>query len=231
MSAATPLTLLIVEDHLALREMLTEALETLGYQVVACESAEDALAHSQLAQCQISVLDLNLPGEDGLFLAEQLRLRYPTIGLIMLTVRNQIADKLAGYDAGADIYFPKPVVIEELHAAIQALARRLPGLQNAELTLHFATSQLRNTQQQTTTLTNEDTRLLLILAQANQQPLEYWQLADALELDLECHNLRTILEKRISRLRQKLLQLNVPTTAIKALRGVGYQLKLNVHIE
>ncbi len=230
MSTATPLTLLIVEDHLALREMLTEALETLGYQVVACESAEDALAHSQLAQCQISVLDLNLPGEDGLFLAEQLRLRYPTIGLIMLTVRNQIADKLAGYDAGADIYFPKPVVIEELHAAIQALARRLPGLQNAELTLYFATNQLSNTQN-TTTLTAEDTRLLLILAQANQQPLEYWQIADALELDLECHNLRTILEKRISRLRQKLLKLNVPTTALKALRGVGYQLNLNVHIK
>ncbi len=230
MSQHNNIKLLLVEDHLALREVFYESLTAQGYQVAAFESAEDALAAADIDLCKVALLDLNLPGEDGLFLATELRMRTPSIGIIMLTTRNQIADKLAGYEAGADIYLPKPVSPEELKAAIQAVCRRIPNLNEATLTLHFSTGQLVNTHLESVLLSQEDSRLLTLLAQAPQQQLEYWELAEYLKLDMDNVQMRTALEKRISRLRKKLAQLNQPSSSIKAIRGFGYKFNLFVNI-
>ena len=231
MSAHPTLSLLLVEDHLAFREMLTESLQENGHAVHAFESAEAALAG--IAQCQINIaiLDVNLPGEDGLYLAEQLRQQLPSLGVIMLTVRNAVADKLAGYESGADIYLPKPVVPEELNAAIKALSRRLDPQQTADIQFNATRCELTNPQNQSVSLTEEDARLLIALAQAPRHTLEFWQLAETLQLDLDSPTLRTNLEKRISRLRQKLTQLEQPATAIKAIRGFGYRLTITVNIQ
>lgn len=222
--------LLLVEDHFALREMMLESLHALNYPVLAYESSEKALASTNAGACHIALLDINLPGENGLYLAQQLRLKNPNIGIILLTVRNQLADKLEGYKAGADLYLPKPVAPEELDAAIQALCRRIPSLQQADLILHHATQQISNTLQASLRLSPEDCRLLTVLVQASQSRLEYWELAEHLSLDLDSETLRSNLEKRVSRLRCKLTQLGQPSTAIKALRGYGYQLTCSVQI-
>lgn len=229
MPARSAIKLLLVEDHLALREMMTESLYNLGYQVAAYESAEAALA-SEDTCCPIALLDVNLPGEDGLYLAQQLRLKHPGIGIILMTVRHQLADKLEGYAAGADIYLPKPVAPEELDATIQALCRRIPSLKQADLILYHAHQQLANFEHNCVQLTAEDCRLLTVLAQAPQSRLEYWELAECLSLDLDSNTLRSNLEKRASRLRHKLIQLNQPATVIKALRGYGYQLTCTVQV-
>lgn len=226
----TQLNLLLVEDHIALREVFCESLILQGHRVCAFESAEEALAAPDLETFDVALLDLNLPGEDGLYLAAKLRMRSPNIGIIMLTVRNQISDKLAGYAAGADMYLPKPIAPEELNAAIQAVCRRIPNLNSSELTLHFATNQLTSSSQNSVALSQEDSRLLALLIQAPQKSLEYWELAEYLELDLDNENLQTTLEKRISRLRKKLAQLDQPSSAIKAIRGHGYKLNISVKI-
>ncbi len=224
MSAHPTLSLLLVEDHLALREMLTESLQENGHAVHAFESAEAVLADIDKCQIDIAILDLNLPGEDGLYLAERLRRQLPGLAIIMLTVRNAVADKLAGYESGADIYLPKPVVPEELNAAIKALSRRIGPKQTADIQFNATRGELTNTRNQSVSLTEEETRLLIALAQAPHNKLEFWQLAETLQLDLDSLSLRTNLEKRISRLRQKLAQLEQPATAIKAIRGFGYRL-------
>lgn len=224
------LKILLVEDHLALREVFSEYLTAQGHYIFAYESAEAALESAEISTFQIALLDLNLPGEDGLYLAERLRMQAPNIGIIMLTVRNQIADKIAGYNAGADIYLPKPVIPEELNATIQAVCRRIQPLIRTDLTLNFSTQQLTNSDHESVTLSLEETRLITTLSQAPQQQLELWELAEYLGLDLESGKLRTTIEKRVSRLRQKLAQLNQPTSAIKFIRGYGYQLTLSVNI-
>ena len=229
MSATHSLKLLIVEDHTALRAMLSETLEALGYHVEAFESAELALEQWHQS-ADIALLDVNLPGEDGLYLAQQLRLDRPNLGVIVMSVRNQIGDKIAGYDAGADIYLPKPIDPDELNAAIQALARRIPQASHSDLVLEHMTLQLTNQAQDSVTLSNDECRLLMALSQAPERQQEYWELAEKLDLDLDSDTLRSNLEKRISRLRKKLTQLQQPSTAIKTLRNKGYQLTIAVKV-
>lgn len=229
MSKQSALNLLLVEDHPALREMFSLTLQDLGYNVTAYDSAEATLAQSN-ADRQIALLDVNLPGEDGLYLAQQLRFKNPNIGIIITTVRNQVADKLAGYQSGADMYLPKPVTPEELDAAIQSLARRLPEVAPHDLTLTAATLQLSNQQKYAVTLSSDECRLLTALAAAPQQRQEYWELAEKLDLDLDSSTLRATLEKRVSRLRKKLVELEQPSTTIKTLRNVGYELTVKVKI-
>ncbi len=224
------LKLLLVEDHLALREVFSESLTIQGHKVSAYGSAEEALESADISALDVALLDLNLPGEDGLYLASQLRMHAPHIGIIMITARNQTTDRLSGYQAGTDIYLTKPVSPEELNTAIQTVCRRIPHLNKADLTLNFATGQLLNAEMDSVVLSQEDSRLITLLAQAPEQKLEYWELAEYLDLDLDNSNLRSILEKRISRLRKKLSQLNQPSSSLKSVRGYGYKLNISVKI-
>ncbi len=123
---ASGLNIIVVEDHDDLREVTVEALQGLGHRVrgLACAEALDAALRA--APADLLVLDLNLPGEDGISLARRVRVVRPELGIIMVTVRAQVRDKIEGYGSGADLYLAKPTSIEELEAAIKALARRLP---------------------------------------------------------------------------------------------------------
>lgn len=223
--------LMLVEDHFALRDMVTESLVEYGYEVFAFESAEDALQLAMIEEVQVAVLDINLPGEDGLFLAEELRTRNPNIGIVILSARNQVSDKILGYSAGADIYLPKPIEPEELHAAIQAVLRRIPTFRPGNLVLDIYQNVLKTPDQKQVQLSPEECRLLIALSQAPDKKLEYWTLAERLELNLDSDTLRSNLEKRVSRLRKKLTQINQPATAIKTKRNLGYQLTISLSIQ
>ena len=117
--------IIVVEDHEALREVTVAALQDMGHKVRGVDRAEALDEELPAFRPHLLILDLNLPGEDGVSLARRVRKAHPEIGIIMVTVRNQLGDKLTGYDSGADLYLTKPTSIEELAAAIQALSRRL----------------------------------------------------------------------------------------------------------
>ncbi|MDO9140741.1 MAG: response regulator, partial [Methylobacter sp.] len=119
------MNIIVIEDHEVLREVTIAALQDMGHIVEGIESAEALPVLLEGFQANIMVLDLNLPGEDGISLAQRLRKSHPEIGIIMVTARMELDDKLAGYQSGADIYLTKPTSIEELGAAVQALSRRL----------------------------------------------------------------------------------------------------------
>ncbi len=139
-------TLLLVEDHRDIAEMVHAFLEGRGYQV---DYAADGLTGLHLAVANdydAIVLDLMLPGLDGIELCRQLRTRARrATPLLMLTARDTLHDKLEGLDAGADDYLVKPFDIEELEARIRALVRRARGemapalLRVADLSLDTAT--------------------------------------------------------------------------------------------
>src|SRR5215213_11387202 len=121
--------LLVVDDEPAVRESLRRALELEGYRVQLAEDGADAVA--QLAaseQPDAVVLDLLMPGMDGLDVCRHVRRTGSTLPVLMLTARDGVGDRVAGLDAGADDYVVKPFALEELLARVRALLRRAtPG--------------------------------------------------------------------------------------------------------
>jgi two-component system OmpR family response regulator len=116
---------LLVEDHAALAEAVAEALRRAGFSVDHAASAEDAREMAALADYDLAILDLGLPDGDGLSLMPVLR-RDGQVPVIVLTARDQLSDRLAGLDGGADDYVVKPVEMPELVARCRAVLRR-PG--------------------------------------------------------------------------------------------------------
>lgn len=116
--------LLIVEDERALRSVLTERLKKEGYSVDACATGTDARHYLSAAPYDIVLLDIMLPGVDGLTLLREARERGQDTPILLLTARDSIEDRVKGLDAGADDYLTKPFSHEELMARIRVLTRR-----------------------------------------------------------------------------------------------------------
>ncbi len=219
-----PLNILVVEDHDDLREATVATLAAMGHAVrgVDCaEALDEALASFRP---DLLLLDLNLPGEDGLSIARRLRAAEPDIGIIMVTARNQVHDVTRGYGSGADIYVTKPTSPEELSAAIHALARRLrpPARTGTPLVLNIHALQLQGPQA-SIDIAGHEYQLLAALARARDHRMETWQLLELLGKPIEELEKRT-LAVQIVRLRKKLLDAGAREPTIKALRGSGYQL-------
>ncbi|MDP1526099.1 MAG: response regulator transcription factor [Rhodocyclaceae bacterium] len=220
----TLLNILVVEDHDDLREATVATLVAMGHAVhgVDCaEALDDALVSFRP---DLLLLDLNLPGEDGLSIARRMRAAAPEIGIIMVTARNQVRDVTQGYSSGADIYVTKPTAPEELSAAIHALARRLrpPARAGTQLVLNTHALQLEGPQA-SIAVSGHEYQLLAALARARDHRLETWQLLELLGKPIEEQEKRT-LAVQIVRLRKKLLDAGASEPTIKALRGTGYQL-------
>jgi DNA-binding response OmpR family regulator len=118
------LKVLIVEDETALREAMIRILNHFGYDVYGVGSSGELDNALRIFSADILILDINLPGEDGIQIANRIR-KKSACGIIMLTGRNQIELRLNSYKSGADMFFAKPIDPEELHAAIESLGRRL----------------------------------------------------------------------------------------------------------
>jgi DNA-binding NarL/FixJ family response regulator len=129
------LEIVVVEDNAALLAVTLNALRLPGNSVRGVESAEEFLAGINLQSVDVAVIDLNLGGRDGIWLAQQLREACPRVGIVMATARVSLQDRLAGYEMGADIYLLKPVEPGELVAAVQALGRRLSSAVSGQTTL------------------------------------------------------------------------------------------------
>jgi DNA-binding response OmpR family regulator len=229
----TVLKIIVVEDHDALREMTVEALCEQGHHAIGVDSAE-ALPDWVGMPPDVMVIDLNLPGEDGISLSRRVRAAQPGIGIIMLTARSQTAEKTLGYQSGADIYLTKPTSIEELSAALQAVARRLkpvsavPAERVAAFTLDMQRLMLSGPQAQVS-LNALEAAVVSALACALWQRLENWQLLKLLGKS-EASYTKARLEVLIFRLRKKLVQAGADGHAIKVIRQVGYQLGVAVRV-
>jgi two-component system OmpR family response regulator len=116
--------ILIVEDHVKLRTNLRELLDSEGYQTVAVGCFADALKAIQSTEFELIVLDLGLPGGNGLDILRQLRTRNTSTPVMILTARDTVEDRVAGLDTGADDYLVKPFAHAEFLARIRALLRR-----------------------------------------------------------------------------------------------------------
>jgi DNA-binding response OmpR family regulator len=219
---------MVVEDHDALREVTIEALSQRGHNVRGVDSAEALPDEPGLFPIDLLVIDLNLPGEDGLSLAARIRAAQPDIGIIMVTARGQVRDRMVGYDSGADIYLTKPTSADELIAAVRALTRRIrPDDQSASaLTLNLDAMVLQGPGGRCS-LSSHESAILAAFVRAKDHVLETWQLVALTEKDVTEAN-KKALEVQIVRLRKKLQQAGALEPTIKAIRGQGYRLCVKV---
>jgi two-component system response regulator MprA len=134
--------ILVVDDERAVRESLRRALELEGYEIELAGDGQEALSRLEQngeGQPDAVILDLLMPGVDGLEVCRRLRREGNRVPVLMLTARDEVQNRVAGLDAGADDYVTKPFALEELVARVRALLRRTGGSNEV---LHFADLQL-----------------------------------------------------------------------------------------
>jgi len=122
---SAPIQVAVCEDNDALRDILVSVLPRFGLRVFGVGSSEALDRLLQERPVDIVVLDIGLPGEDGLSAAARLRQERPELGIVMLTARALLDDRIRGMHQGADLYFVKPVDMAELAASLTSLHRRL----------------------------------------------------------------------------------------------------------
>jgi two-component system, OmpR family, response regulator MprA len=137
--------ILVVDDERAVRESLRRALTLEGYDVDLAEDGEQALENVRRGEPDALILDVLMPGLDGLEVSRRLRRGGSKVPILMLTARDAVENRVEGLDAGADDYVTKPFALEELLARIRALLRRTTG---GEDVLTFADVELDPTTRQ-----------------------------------------------------------------------------------
>lgn len=231
----SPLVVALVEDDPLLRNEIEVHLKAHGFEVHAVNSAsalDDLIARTAF---DLFIIDLNLPGEDGLSLCRRLRRSLPSVGIVIMTARVALIDRIAGYkQGGADIYLVKPVAPDELVLILLSLGRRLKQVKTGEewsLSLRDRTLISPHSDQKLR-LTSREKTLLVALAQAKENTLESTALCDlfADDEDDAVGMSKHALEELVARLRKKLkaAQPEDAEAAIKSVWGVGYQLCLKI---
>ena len=113
-----PLKIIVIEDYDDYREAICNALSGDGHQVVGLAMAEDVDDEPFGYVSDLYIVDLNLPGEDGISLARRIRQSQPNVGIVIVSARNSLEDRIGGYQSGANIYLTKPFSLDELRAVV-----------------------------------------------------------------------------------------------------------------
>jgi len=222
--------IIVIEDSYKVRRLIERLLLRQSYQVCSIESAEELQEQLTRFPANLLIVDINLPGEDGLSLTRRIRQVSPSIGIIILSANNQGKDKRIGYDSGADIYLTKPVSVDELSGAVAALSRRIHPIKVARhcFFLNRAALQIESSHGNVA-ISQHEYQILAAFSYAPNNTLEYWQLME-LGQPSGSQFSKNALEVKIGRLRKKLYQVGLSDRVIKNLRGQGYCLNASVTV-
>lgn len=199
--------LLVVEDEKSLNEMIAESLRKVGFEVDACYDGDSADAYIAAESYDLIVLDLNLPGMDGMTLLRSLRERDRDTAVLILSARSEVTDKVAGLDAGANYYLAKPFHLDELEACVRSLTRRSFIQEDVLLTcgaLAFDTKSRETLADgQPVTLTRKEAGILEYLLLHRGRPISQEELIEHV-WDGSVDNFSNSIRVHISSLRKKL---------------------------
>jgi DNA-binding response OmpR family regulator len=213
--------ILLVEDHDDLRSEL--AFQLRYHYIDVIEAQDAAECHRQLAQHlpDIILLDINLPDRSGYEIALEVRQRLPKIGIIILTARTELDDRVLGFEAGADLYLIKPVDFRELHACIKSLLARISLNNHSEQWFFNSTSrQLIAPDQSALELTTLEALTFKNMLQNHGSVCNRETLHEVLGFTgLELNDIR--LNTLVSRLRRRLVEFH-PELRIVTWRNKGY---------
>jgi two-component system, OmpR family, copper resistance phosphate regulon response regulator CusR len=220
---------LVVEDEQKVANALREGLEGERYDVVVERTGEGAFFRVNTESFDVILLDLNLPGRDGLEILQALRQRGMKTPVLVLTARDSLNDRVAGLDAGADDYLIKPFAFAELLARIRALVRRgrvteTPRLLVGDLEMDLVTRKVTRGGQPVE-LTVREFELLEFLMRYHGQVVSRETLArDVWKETARTTPLDNVIDVHIARLRRK-VDLDQSLKLIHTVRGVGFMLR------
>jgi two-component system OmpR family response regulator len=220
--------ILVAEDDHRLRSLLEQALTEAGWQVTAVADGREAeLLALDGRDHDVLLLDIGLPGMDGLTVCRRLRDRGVITPVLMLTARGQVGDRITGLDAGADDYLPKPFDFDELLARLRALRRREEQLAGRPLEvgdLRVEPGARRVTRAGVPVeLTAREFDVLHLLASRAGQVVTRFDILDSVwdgETDLRSN----VIDVHLASIRAK-IDKPFGTASITTLRGVGYRLE------
>jgi len=218
---------LVVEDERKTASFVRKALQSEGFAVDTCGNGDDALAAARMTPFDIIVLDIMLPGRDGLSVLRQLRDRKNTTPILLLSARGEVNERVEGLDAGADDYLPKPFELVELVARVRALARRggenkSPLLRVADLTLDTLTRRAQRGGNDIELTTREFRLLEFLMCSAGRLCGRMMILEKVWDYDFDPGT--NLVDVYIRRLREK-IDTDFEPKLLHTVRGAGYILK------
>jgi DNA-binding response OmpR family regulator len=218
---------LVVEDEKKTASFIRKALQAEGFAVDVCENGNDALAAATTTSFDGIVLDIMLPGRDGLSVLRQLRERKNATPVLLLSARGEVNERVEGLDAGADDYLPKPFALVELVARVRALGRRggepkSTLLRLADLTLDTITRQAQR-KGVTFELTTREYRLLEFLMRSTGRICGRMAILEKV-WDYNFDPGTNLVDVYIKRLREK-IDADFEPKLLHTVRGVGYVMK------
>ena|SRR5579862_581468 len=224
---------LVIEDDAAIRRGLVDALKFESYQVFEAATAKSALEAALAVDCHLILLDLLLPGGDGLSILKQVRAARPTLPVIVLTARGDESDRVAGLQLGADDYVVKPFSVKELMARIRAVLRRSPGrpldvgtveFPNVKLTADLQRRELRFGDGKRAELSEKEAELIRYLAANPDRAISREELLKCVwQIDARGSDTRAI-DMHVARLREKMEDDAEEPALLLTVRGKGYML-------
>lgn len=221
----------VVEDHVDLRQVFMDELIREGVNALGVSCGEELDECMSEGMVHLIILDVNLPGESGFDIARRVRAAAPLTNIIMISARTSEADRILGYESGADFYLCKPVSPAILSAAVKAVKRRVEAgvVSGAELVLNIQGMRIKS-QEGEAHLNKTDVALLKALAMAPDNRLPYWRLYEITERSAN-EQAKGQLELQVFRLRKKLAEIGISENFIKSMRSDGYQLTQAIRID
>ena len=223
-------TLLVVDDEPDVREVLEEYFGGQGYLVLGAENGAAARGLAASHPIDLALLDIHMPGEDGLSLARHLRERYERIAIIMLTSAATVVDRIVGLEIGADDYVPKPFDPRELAARIKSVLRRTAAASRAEIgdarvrigrcVLDLEAQRLVDDEGREVPMSPLEFDLLKALAQHPNRPLSREQILNLNQREWDPFD-RSV-DLRVMRLRKKIEPDPEHPRFIRTVRNAGY---------
>ena len=224
--------LLIVDDDERIRSLLQQFLVQSDYLVSTAEDAEEARTLLSAIEFDLIILDVMMPGQDGISFTAELRNLQNNTPILLLTARGETEDRIKGLEAGADDYLPKPFEPKELLLRINAILRRMPDLKEDQMmpkTLslgHLKYDVARNELWEGETqirLTTTESQLMKIFTSALGEPISRVDLVTSLGRDVSSAQDRAI-DVQITRLRRKIEVNPGQPRYLQTVRGAGYML-------
>lgn len=233
----TPDRLLICDDDSEIRELLAAALKNEGFEVTSAENPEAMRTQLKSAQVDLIIMDLMMPGEDGITATRKLRLE-SNIPLIMLTAKGEDVDRIIGLEIGADDYVAKPFNTRELVARIRAVLRRHRAGDTPAGTpvthyhfegwlLNAAKRELFNASNEPVALTSGEFEMLLVFLKSPGRVLSRDTLLEQTK-GRQLHAFDRSVDIQVSRLRNKIEANPKAPDLIKTIRSGGYMLTAEV---
>ena len=222
---------LVVDDDDRLRRLLQRYLGENGFRVTVADTAADARAKMRSLQPDLMVLDVTMPGETGLSLTESLRRERSDLPILLLTARGEPEDRIAGFEAGADDYLPKPFDPYELVLRIRAMLRRVAATPEpagavplGTLSFDVGRAELSGAEG-VVHLTGGEAALLALLARSPGDVLSREAIAQSLGMDEAGER---AIDVQVTRLRRKIEADPREPRFLHTVRGRGYTLKPGV---